>query len=246
MLGAHDLLYDGDAQKGTEFASRMQGGEFHRQCVARVRLVRQQRQSSLRFGDRRRRQRLLEPDRHERRKRADHAGAPRRTDRLCLLGGMERILTGRPGTSQEIAPMAAVRPRPLALALFGLRVDARRRTGVSRRPTLARRRRGGVLDRSRFQAAVIAAARRVAGDAPDAVSASLLQKLCSGQCPPLSRSAPINRLEAASDTWSLQVLGDGTAARYRNMEVGGRERAIAKEKPQRLSAESLYKAGRTS
>ena len=28
------------------------------------------------------------------------------------------------------------------------------------------------------------------------------------------------------------------------MEVGGRERAIAKEKPQQLSAESLYKAGR--
>jgi Family of unknown function (DUF6345) len=27
MLGAHDLLYDGDAQKGTEFASRMQNGE---------------------------------------------------------------------------------------------------------------------------------------------------------------------------------------------------------------------------
>jgi hypothetical protein len=27
MLGAHDLLYDGDPQKGTEFASRMQDGE---------------------------------------------------------------------------------------------------------------------------------------------------------------------------------------------------------------------------
>ena len=27
MLGAHDLFYDGDAQKGTEFATRMQDGE---------------------------------------------------------------------------------------------------------------------------------------------------------------------------------------------------------------------------
>jgi hypothetical protein len=86
--------------------------------------------------------------------------------------------------------------------------------------------------------------KRVAGGAPDAVSEALLQKLCSGQCPPLSRSAPINRVEAAGDTWSLQVLGDGTAARYRNMEVGGREHAIAKEKTQQMSAESLYRAGR--
>jgi len=86
--------------------------------------------------------------------------------------------------------------------------------------------------------------KRVAGGAPDAVSAALVEKLCSGQCPPLSGGAPINRLEAASDTRSLQVLGDGTAARYRNIEVADRERAIAKEKTQQISAESLYQAGR--
>ena len=139
--------------------------------------------------------------------------------------------------------MAAVRPRPLALALFGLALmlGAGQAFGADSRETNDA---AGFSIALGFKQPSLPLLRRVAGDAPDAVSASILQKLCSGQCPPLSRSAPINRLEAASDTWSLQVLGDGTAARYRNMEVGGRERAIAKEKPQQLSAESLYKAGR--
>ena len=139
--------------------------------------------------------------------------------------------------------MATVHSRSLAPALFalGLMLSVGQALGADSRETSDA---AGFSIALGFKQSSMPLLRRVAGDAPDAVSAALLQKLCSGQCPPLSRSAPINRLEAASDTWSLQVLGDGTAARYRNMEVGGRERAIAKEKTQQLSAESLYRAGR--
>jgi hypothetical protein len=84
--------------------------------------------------------------------------------------------------------------------------------------------------------------RRLGGDAPDAVTAALVEKLCAGPCPSLIRRAPGNLLEVTNGNWSLQVLGDGAAARFRDVEVGKRAHSLAREDAQKTSAESLVRA----
>src|SRR4051812_18029593 len=60
---------------------------------------------------------------------------------------------------------------------------------------------------------------RMATSDPDAVSAGLVEKLCPPPCPPLGRRTPGNMLEVTSSYWSLQILGDGTAARFQDLKV---------------------------
>jgi hypothetical protein len=85
--------------------------------------------------------------------------------------------------------------------------------------------------------------RRQAMRDPDAVGAVLLEKLCPLPCANLNRRATGNILELAYADWSLQVMGDGTAARYRNLEVGKRMHSTGREPAQKMSSEELVRAG---
>jgi hypothetical protein len=85
---------------------------------------------------------------------------------------------------------------------------------------------------------------RLGVDAPDAVSAALVEKLCFAPCPSLTRRTPGNLVELASAQWSLQVLGDGSAARFRDSQVATRAHSLAREKTEKTSFESLLRTGR--
>src|SRR6185295_15544695 len=85
--------------------------------------------------------------------------------------------------------------------------------------------------------------RMAAGD-PDAVSAGLVEKLCPPPCPPPSRRNPGNIIQVTSNYWSLQVLGNGTAVRFQDLEVSKRAHSLAKEQSQKTSAAALERAGR--
>jgi hypothetical protein len=76
------------------------------------------------------------------------------------------------------------------------------------------------------------------------VGAALLEKLCPRPCANLSRRAAGNKLELAYADWSLQVMGDGTAAHYQNLEVGKRMHSIGRDPAQKMSEEELVRAGR--
>jgi hypothetical protein len=79
---------------------------------------------------------------------------------------------------------------------------------------------------------------------PDAVSAALVEKLCPAPCANLNRRAAGTKLEVASGDWSVQVIGDGTAARYENIEVGKRLHSTGRDPSQKTSSEALERAGR--
>ena len=78
----------------------------------------------------------------------------------------------------------------------------------------------------------------------DAASTALLEKLCPAPCASLNRRATGNAVELAYADWSLKIMGDGTAARYQNLDVGKRMRSIGRDPAQKMSSEELVRAGR--
>ena len=85
---------------------------------------------------------------------------------------------------------------------------------------------------------------RLGAREPDSVSTALVEKLCPRPCANLTRRAARNMLEVASGDWSVQVFGDGTAARYQNLEVGKRMRPLGRDPSQKTLSEELVRAGR--
>src|SRR4029077_19717433 len=67
-----------------------------------------------------------------------------------------------------------------------------------------------------------------------AVGAALLEKLCPAPCANLDRRAAANKLEISAADWSVQVMGDGTAARYQNLEVARRMRSMGRDPSQKM------------
>jgi hypothetical protein len=86
--------------------------------------------------------------------------------------------------------------------------------------------------------------RRVGAGEPDTVSASLVEKLCPSPCSPPRTRNPGNMLQVTGSSWSLQILGDGTAARFQDLEVAKRAHSQAKDVSQKISAPALERAGR--
>ncbi len=85
---------------------------------------------------------------------------------------------------------------------------------------------------------------RAAGINSKAANATLLQKLCSDACSGANTNILTDRLQTTGDHWMVEVLGDGTAARFRDLEVEAKEHSLAKDSSQKLSAESLEQSGR--
>jgi hypothetical protein len=85
--------------------------------------------------------------------------------------------------------------------------------------------------------------RRLGGDGPDSVSAALLGKLCPNPCANAITRNPGSFREITSGSWSLQILGDGTGARFRNLDVGRRTHSLAEDESQKASGESLIRLG---
>jgi hypothetical protein len=86
--------------------------------------------------------------------------------------------------------------------------------------------------------------RRVGAGEPDVVSAGLVENLCPSPCSPPSTRSPGNMLQVIGTNWSLQVLGDGTAARFRDLGVGKRAHTLAKDLSRKTSAPALERTGR--
>jgi hypothetical protein len=85
--------------------------------------------------------------------------------------------------------------------------------------------------------------RSASGD-PTAVSRALIEKLCPAPCPPPTVRAPGNMLQVTTNYWSLQIIGDGTSARFQDLEVGKRAHSLAKTHRDRTAATALEQAGR--
>ena len=118
-------------------------------------------------------------------------------------------------------------------------------TGVAPAQELPADERGSALfDHPRLRADLAATAAAPGNVRDHAVGAALLEKLCPAPCANLDRRAAANKLEVSSADWSVQVMGDGTAARYQNLEVGRRMRSIGRDPSQKMSSEELARAGR--
>ncbi|HXP70776.1 MAG TPA: hypothetical protein VOA88_15950 [Candidatus Dormibacteraeota bacterium] len=76
------------------------------------------------------------------------------------------------------------------------------------------------------------------------VSAALVEKLCPAPCRHPAADTPGNMIEVATESWSLQVLGDGSAVRFRDVEVSKRAHRLAKSYSDRASAAALESEGR--
>jgi hypothetical protein len=85
---------------------------------------------------------------------------------------------------------------------------------------------------------------RLPGDKTEAATNALVEKLCGTACPPLARRTPGSFEEVSHGDWTLQILGDGTAARYRALEVSKRAHSLAKEESQRTASDALVREGR--
>jgi hypothetical protein len=94
-----------------------------------------------------------------------------------------------------------------------------------------------------FRQSFLPLLRRLGVDEPHAVSARLVEKLCPTPCPAPSTRNPGNLVKVTGSNWTLQVLGDGTSARFRDLEVDKRAHSMAKEQSQKTSAAELERAG---
>jgi hypothetical protein len=94
-----------------------------------------------------------------------------------------------------------------------------------------------------FEQSSLALLRRVAFGPLDSVSGELLNKLCPAPCPDVSKSSPGNMIKFNTSHWSLELLGDGTAARYQNLDALKGPHALLKAYTQRSQATELEQAG---
>jgi hypothetical protein len=85
---------------------------------------------------------------------------------------------------------------------------------------------------------------RFASSDPAAVSTALVEKLCTTPCPHPRVRTPGNMLEVTNGDWSLQILGDGTSARFQDSAVGKRAHSLAEMDSDRTTASALEQAGR--
>jgi hypothetical protein len=95
-----------------------------------------------------------------------------------------------------------------------------------------------------FKATSLSLLNRTSGVGAQAVNAALLQKLCSGDCSSVNTEVLADKVQTTGDHWQIEVLGDGTAARFRDLEVEGRAHALGKEPSLKMPAETMEQAGR--
>ena len=76
-----------------------------------------------------------------------------------------------------------------------------------------------------------------------AVSAALLKKLCPAPCSNQITNSQGNMLRVTGDHWALEIIGDGTSARFRDLQVERGAHSLAKLPAQKMSAAVLEKSG---
>ncbi len=85
---------------------------------------------------------------------------------------------------------------------------------------------------------------RFASGDPAEMSTALVEKLCPTPCPHPTANTPGNMLEITTSYWSLQMLGDGSSAKFQDAEVQKRAHLLAKPYSERMAATALERAGR--
>ena len=118
---------------------------------------------------------------------------------------------------------------------------------------------GGLADASEFPQATAAAElslahgftqsslpllhRETGGNSAKAI-ALLLQNLCQAPCSGVTTASISDKVNVASDHWSLEVAGNGTTARFQDNQAAARAHSLARDVSQKTAASDLESAGR--